>query len=250
MVNQIKRVMKELSIKEKAKCYDEALKVLHKYDGINIMFTQDLKEEMFPELREEYEDEKTRKELLAVINDLVLPDEQQSRFIAWLENTQYAIDHAKREGFQLGYKAGIEKQGEQKPTWTQEDEMMLFSVIWHLRDSVNKGYQSSPAGKLEPWVKTLKDRVQPRPKQEWCEEDENMLESLTDILKRYFSGEYGKKCIDWLKSFKERYIWKPSEGQLECLGYAIDKAEKDWSPLTNNRIYLTLKALKEQLEKL
>ena len=41
-----------------------------------------------------------------------------------------------------------------------------------------------------------------------------------------------------------------SEGQLECLGYAIEKAEKDWSPLINNRIYLTLKALKEQLKKL
>ena len=38
-----------------------------------------------------------------------------------------------------------------------------------------------------------------------------------------------------------------SEGQLECLGYTIEKAEKDWSPLTNNRVYLTLKALKEQL---
>lgn len=37
-----------------------------------------------PELRES-EDEKARKELLAVVNDLVLPDEQQSRFISWLE---------------------------------------------------------------------------------------------------------------------------------------------------------------------
>ena len=52
--------MKELSIEEKAKCYDEALKVLHKYDGANIMFTQDLKEEMFPELKES-EDERIRK---------------------------------------------------------------------------------------------------------------------------------------------------------------------------------------------
>jgi len=52
----------------------------------------------------------------------------------------------------------------------------------------------------------------------------------------------------WKVSVKE--YWKPSEGQLECLGYAIEKAEKDWSPLINNRIYLTLKALKEQLEKL
>ena len=29
--------MKELSIEQKAKAYDEALKVLHKYDGANII---------------------------------------------------------------------------------------------------------------------------------------------------------------------------------------------------------------------
>ena len=56
--------MKELTIEQKAKAYDEALKVLHKYDGANIMFTQDLKEEMFPELKEEDEDERTRKEIV------------------------------------------------------------------------------------------------------------------------------------------------------------------------------------------
>ena len=50
--------MKDLTIEQKAKAYDEALKVLHKYDGANIMFTQDLKEEMFPELKED-EDEFT-----------------------------------------------------------------------------------------------------------------------------------------------------------------------------------------------
>ena len=48
---------------EKARAYDEALKVLHKYDGANIMFTQDLKEEMFPELKES-EDEMIRKEII------------------------------------------------------------------------------------------------------------------------------------------------------------------------------------------
>jgi hypothetical protein len=63
-----------------------------------------------------------------------------------------------------------------------------------------------------------------------------------------FTGNEDK--IYWLKSLKDRYTWKPSEGQLECLGYVIEKAKKDLSPLTNNRIYLTLKALKEQLEKL
>ena len=55
--------MKKLSIEEKARAYDEALKVLHKYDGANIMFSQSLKEEMFPELKES-KDERIRKAII------------------------------------------------------------------------------------------------------------------------------------------------------------------------------------------
>ena len=64
------------TIEEKARAYDEALKVLHKYDGANIMFSQSLKEEMFPELRES-EDEKIRK----AISDILLIDSDEIREI-------------------------------------------------------------------------------------------------------------------------------------------------------------------------
>lgn len=85
--------MKELTIEQKAKAYDEALKVLHKYDGVNIMFSQSLKEEMFPELKES-KDKKIRE---AILNGLIdcrdSPDLGWSNFggfciddcIAWLE---------------------------------------------------------------------------------------------------------------------------------------------------------------------
>ena len=75
------------TIEEKAKAYDEALKVLHKYDGANIMFTQDLKEEMFPELKEN-EDERIRKELLAWLKSRdgqTLPIDKYNAAIAWLD---------------------------------------------------------------------------------------------------------------------------------------------------------------------
>lgn len=75
-------IMKELSIEEKAKAYDEALeKSKRLYEQGTI--TESLAY-IFPELAES-EDEKIRRELLAVVNDLVLPDEQQSRFVSWLE---------------------------------------------------------------------------------------------------------------------------------------------------------------------
>lgn len=76
--------MKELSIEQKAKAYDEALKVLHKYDGANIMFSQSLKEEMFPELKES-EDEKTRAEIIRFIQMEVENEIVVNKWLAWLE---------------------------------------------------------------------------------------------------------------------------------------------------------------------
>jgi len=75
---------------QKAKAYDEALKVLHKYDGENIMFSQSLKEEMFPELAES-EDEKIRKWIVTQLelkSDVNNPHDLELmilKSIAWLE---------------------------------------------------------------------------------------------------------------------------------------------------------------------
>ena len=91
--------MKELSIEEKAKRYDELLTSAKNTIEVNqtIPDIVDCVKSLFPELQES-EDEKIRKELLAVINDLVLPDEQKSRFIAWLEKQgKSALEAAKEE---------------------------------------------------------------------------------------------------------------------------------------------------------
>ena len=80
--------MKKLTIEQKAQRYNEALKVLHKYDGANIMFSQSLKEEMFPELKES-EDERIRKGIIEYLRQRL--DRSPSipaaigSWIAWLE---------------------------------------------------------------------------------------------------------------------------------------------------------------------
>lgn len=48
--------------------------------------------------------------------DINVPMVQKA--LAWLENIPYTIDHEKREGFHLGYKAALEKQGE---SYTKRD---------------------------------------------------------------------------------------------------------------------------------
>lgn len=113
--------MKELSIEQKAKAYDEALKVLHKYDGANIMFSQSLKEEMFPELKES-EDEKTRAEIVRFIQMEVKDEIVGNKWLAWLE-----------------------KQAEQKP----QGKSALEAIKEEKVDNANK---VEPKFKVGDWI--------------------------------------------------------------------------------------------------
>ena len=77
--------MKELTEKEKARRYDEALKVLHKYDGVNTMFSQSLKEEMFPELKEN-EDGNIIEEIKGLVESApLIMGLNKDKIFAWLE---------------------------------------------------------------------------------------------------------------------------------------------------------------------
>jgi len=102
--------MKELSIKEKAELYDKALERAKNTIEVNQAVPDIVEciESLFPELKES-KDEKIRKELLAVINDLVLPDDQQSRFINWIEKQG---EHANfRNKIQIGDKVTRNEAG-------------------------------------------------------------------------------------------------------------------------------------------
>ena len=108
---------------------------------------------------------------------------------------------------------------EQKPSWSEEDEEKLNTIIEVLGDN----------SLLVQWFKSLKDSVQPQSKQEWSEEDEKMLNKIIDELTPYGEcpdypspeeQEYyytRQEMIDWLKAIKHKKHWKPSEEQLGTL---------------------------------
>lgn len=190
-------------------------------------------ESLFPELKEESEDEKIRKELIDIvakspitfafedknkvlawlekqkpIQNINKEDEEVRQYIvkimeqrdinvpmvqkaiAWLENIPYTIDHEKREGFHLGYKAALEKQGETSPI---------------LSNSSNIG----------------KDEQKPA----WSIKEKLMLNDIIETTERsnIFKEDYQRELIDWLKSLKERYSWKPSDEQMKALDSVIDE---------------------------
>lgn len=171
-----------MTIEEKAKRYDEAINVAKdsfNYPDFPGFIRADV---VFPELAES-EDERIRKALVEMVHDTT----GDSLWIDYNVHKEDAI-------------AWLEKQGKQKPTWSEEDETMLCYIEGHLEYLKNdKGYSSS--------------------------EDQIML----------------KRQLEWLKSLKDRYTWKPTTEQLRELRCVISGCSFETSILVE---------LEENLKKL
>lgn len=138
-------------------------------------------------------------------------------------------------------------QGEQKPAeWSEEDERLFNRTIWHLRYCVNNGDFKLPAGQLEDWLKSLKDRVQP--KQEWCEEDKKKLNRIYTLLAEA-ANEHAfsttcrligdKECVelqDFLRSLRPQPKQEWSEEDEEYLNFVIAAMKTLQVKCTENEI--------------
>ena len=117
---------------EKAKAYDEALLILKSKINNNkdhVLYENDVIE-IFPELKES-EDEKIRKDLIQWIDefpDTIWRGHYKKDVIDWLE-----------------------KQGEQKPAWGEEDEKMVKDII----AAIDSLYYHA----MVNWLKSLKERI-------------------------------------------------------------------------------------------
>jgi len=273
--------MKELSIEEKAKRYDEAIKKaepLYKaaepMSGCNVII-----ETIFPELKES-EDERVRKAIINVFGSHkdyeVFFGVSVTDILAWLEKQgeqkpvelpkgeDYGIDGlyaaidilkktlGKVDGYQtddgiLEHKCAItavKKLYNQKPAWwSEEDETMLERVIKFIPQCMTAhGYNE-----YINWLKSLKERVQPE--QEWSEEDEKCIRLSTDIidsaLRAGFCVQLDRdRCVDWLKSLRPQNTWKPSDEWIEILDMVLTNESMD------DNIARILRELREQLKKL
>ena len=139
---------------------EEAMKILKDFHDKSALFSvRTALETLYPELAES-EDEKTRREIMEYITLYKdsLDDDEYKSWIAWLENIPYTIDHEKREGFHLGYKAALEKQGEQKPTWSEEDESLRLRTIGAL-ETCKIGSPTKCVDEQINWLKSIKQRI-------------------------------------------------------------------------------------------
>ena len=154
---------------EKARAYDEALKVLHKYDGAHIMFTQDLKEEMFPELREVSGDERIRKALIKYYSfnkdggshalDNITPEQ----ILAWLEaqGEQKPVDKV-----ELKFKVGDLIKLSKEPKYPAREIISIKNDGYYFDSAVYLPFErqddwelEKPSIKKDQWIPQSGDRI-------------------------------------------------------------------------------------------
>lgn len=121
---------------EKAKAYDEALLIAKskiKNDKNHVLYEDDIIE-IFPELKES-EDEKIRKDIATFIFNYKGDIKDRAKWMKYL-------------GVKVSF---VEKQGEQKPTWSEEDEKMVKDIIAAIDTLYYHG--------MVKWLKSLKERI-------------------------------------------------------------------------------------------
>ena len=260
---------------QKARAYDEAIGKLREfyrdYDTVSNLI--DVKEELaniFPEIRES-EDETIRKLLISLVNnwdkDEIIPKYTSNtndikQILAWLEKqrqtfTKKDVDNAYLEGMAFA-KDELEKQCAHKTAeWSEEDERLFNSLVWHLRNSVNNGDCKHSAGQLEDWLKSLKDRVQPQPKSEWSKEEKDYYDAIiTKLEVTQDDAALTDNQMEFLKSLKDGVgceanctttkEWKPSNEQIGLLQAIVNEPNN----AASESCQVALKEIIKQMKKL
>lgn len=228
-------------LERKAKRYDEVLAMAQ--ECVTYIPDEAVKKymlNMFPELKES-RDEEIRKLLIKLFKSNTnekFYDVSTQEIVAWLEKqemsyTKRDVEDAYIEGV-VSTKNELEKQGEPSlkaeqsdmqilNMWREEDEHRAKDTIYFL-DTAKKHYASTvELDACIDWLKSLKDKVQSQPKQDWSEEDEKMLDDAIGAVGAadYYTYDDKQEIENWLKAIKQRVGWKPSEEQMKALALAL-----------------------------
>ena len=253
---------------EKATRYDGAIEKAKK--ELNTCGSQDCDAarqifRLFPELKDE--DERIRENIIATIHLYYgepLEDEAKD-MIAWLEKqgeqkpaknsgkkSEDVIEEKDMTEYKKGFECGkqrVLKYPEdfnlcKKPAWSEEDEDTLNTIINHFKVDI----ECTDEDDIIRWLKSLKERVLPQPKQEWSEEDEKNFKKAIKVLK----VTNFHHTADMLQEMKYKLIssektnWKPSDEQIEALESATENCAYSEYQDCLHELIMQLKKLREE----
>ncbi len=204
---------------EKAKAYDEALKVANKYKDTNIMFPS-IKDEMFPELKES-EDERIKNEIINFIKANTITYSKRSceiqmRWIAWLKQRGEKIEPI--DGFNTEFErqvshliaSSINKDYEYTAGYVK---WVADALLNYAKQEIEKqGEQKLPIEKLPSEMKTIGESLG-FTTQEDCDRYNQMV---TDHIMSDDKGEQNPadkvepkfKVGDWIISDETHEDWR------------------------------------------
>ena len=177
----------------------------------------------------------------AVSKDITPATKEQSDLLFQkMKETGYEWDAEKKEL----------KKIEQKLSCSEEDEKMIDTIIYDLERHGGKE-DSSYSAEIN-WLKELKERIQPHPKQEWNKEDSERLDRIYKFIWANRKGDTDEiyqqeQDADWLMTLKPQ----PEQGWSVEDDYVYNEilkrvANKKLYEHDLEYIYTWLKSLKSQ----
>ena len=263
------------NIEEKAKAYDSIIEKANKMHSENCEACKACIEELIPDLVESEDEKIRKwiiDDITFNMNNEPLHNSEYrkkaEKAIAWLEKQaeQKPVNWSEEDkgiieevvSYLINYSNIVESKEDadrieylidkiqdicphQKQAWSEEDEMFVHGLIRGLaakRDIHGHTTFSSDCidiTKTIDWLKSLQDRVQPQPKQEWSDEDKVKINRIVACLENLIVADNDilLKDIDWLKSLRPQKCLIPSEEEIE-------KAAQEWDSKANfNPFYMT-----------
>ena len=97
---------------------------------------------------------------------------------------------------------------ERNHTWSEDDERIALSIEQVMNCASLLNIVPDKIDKIRTWLKSLKDKIQPQPKQEWSKDDEYYRNIIMYCLNGECVGNADKEnAVLWLKSLKPQNVW-------------------------------------------
>lgn len=176
--------------------------------------------------------------------------------------TKEQRDQLEKAMADAGYAFDFEKN-ELKEIEHEEYDCEDYGIdsLWHAKNILEKtlgeveGYQTDDGILDHKCAISFIDKLYKQKPAEWSEEDESNFQGIIDDLKanKHHAPDSDLPTYDrflsWFKSLKERYVWKPSDEQMEALEHFVRCIGESGfaSPYDNNTklLYSLLDSLKK-----
>ena len=192
------------------KKYKEALERARDMMSYKEVRREDM-EYLFPELKEN-ENEKIRKQIISFLKEFEYDHYRSLNFSSWI--------------------AWLEKQGEQKSSWSEEDESSFLGALWCCKKAASIAKDENEMGTVwcaERWLKSLKDRYTWKPTEKQGEQKPFDYENANIQQKDFATVKTKFNKGDWIVNHYNHVACIESIDEKHYVLSCDDGSRERWS---------------------